>query len=58
MSQLEKRDPAFVVLPRYRVPEVEVAAALSGRWDKRWLIGVRDITNSTNERTVIAGPRR
>lgn len=50
----EKHDPDFVVLPRYWVEEREVETRLDGRWDKRWLLGWRDITNTTNERTVIA----
>jgi hypothetical protein len=44
-----------VSLPRYWVPAPEVQARLAGRWDREWLLGWRDITNSTNERTVIAG---
>jgi len=47
-------DPNYVVLPRYWVPEVEVEARLGGRWDRGWLLGWRNITNATNERTVIA----
>ncbi len=47
-------DPEYRVLPRYWVPETEVHARLSGRWDRGWLLGWRDITNVTNERTVIA----
>ena len=54
-------DPSFEVLPRYWVSEAEVDARLSTRgWTRGWLIGWRDITNTTNERTVIATvlPRR
>ncbi len=51
----EKSDPHFVATPRYWVPETEVNNRLAGKWDKNWLMGWRDITNSTNERTVIAG---
>jgi hypothetical protein len=47
-----KRDPGTVVLPRYWVSETEVAARLPNR--SSWLLGFRDITNTTNERTVIA----
>ncbi|MGI8519429.1 MAG: Eco57I restriction-modification methylase domain-containing protein, partial [Actinomycetota bacterium] len=50
----EKQDPNFVSLPRYWVPAKDVAQRLSGRWDKPRLMGWRDITNSTNERTTIA----
>jgi len=37
------------------VPEREVAARLAQKgWSRGWLLGWRDITNATNERTVIA----
>ena len=55
LTPAEKRDPAYAPLPRYWVEEQHVAAALAGRWAKEWLLGFRDITNTTNERTVIAG---
>lgn len=48
----EKQDPSFVALPRYWVREEVVADRLAEKNDL--LVGVRDITNSTNERTVIA----
>jgi hypothetical protein len=48
-------DPNYRVLPRYWVPEAEVDARLRARgWDRGWLLGWRNITNVTNERTVIA----
>lgn len=50
----EKRDPGFAPLPRYWVADDLVRAKLAGRWDQDWLIGFRDITNTTNERTMIA----
>ncbi len=49
----ELRNPDFVVMPRYWVHEKEVAAK-SERWHKQWFLGFRSITNTTNERTVIA----
>jgi hypothetical protein len=55
LTPAEKRDPAYAPLPRYWVEEQHVAEALAGRWEKEWLLGFRDITNTTNERTVIAG---
>jgi hypothetical protein len=30
-----------------------VKRKLRGKWDKDWLLGFRDITNSTNELTAI-----
>ena len=50
----EKRDPSFQALPRYWVRESVVRDKLGDRADLKHLIGVRDITNSTNERTVIS----
>jgi hypothetical protein len=51
----EKSDPAFAVTPRYWVERAEVDARLAQRgWTRDWMIGWRDITNATNERTVIA----
>jgi len=48
-------DPDYRVLPRYWVPETEVEGRLKAKgWDRGWLLGWRDITNATNERTVIA----
>jgi hypothetical protein len=55
VTEAEHADPGFVVQPRYWVPAGEVADRLAGRWDKPWLLGFRDITNTTNERTMIAG---
>lgn len=55
VTAAEKARPDFAALPRYWVPESEVEERLAGRWDKGWLLGWRDITNTTNERTVIAG---
>ena len=52
-----KRDPAFSVRPRYWVEAREVClrtAALLEAASPKWFIGFRDITNATNERTVIA----
>ncbi len=51
----EKTDPAFATTPRYWVPATEVTSRLTERgWQRGWLTGWRDITNATNERTVIA----
>ena len=50
-----KQDPGYEVLPRYWVAEAEVEARLQAKgWDPGWLLGWRDITNATNERTAIA----
>lgn len=51
----EKRDPAFTPRPRYWVEKTDVLARLANLpHTPKWLMGWRDITNATNERTVIA----
>ncbi len=55
LTSEEKMNPNRCVMPRYWVPEEEVEARLAEKWDKNWLMGWRDVTNTTNERTVIAG---
>jgi hypothetical protein len=47
-------DPHRVVQPRYWVPAAAVAEALEEKWDRRWLLGWRDICRNTDQRTVIA----
>lgn len=48
-------DPNFAVLPRYWVAAELVDEQLAKKgWDRGWLLGWRDITNTTNERTMIA----
>ncbi len=56
VSLANKQDPDFTVTPRYWVDETEVRQRLADKgWGRQWLLGFRDITNATNERTVIAG---
>jgi hypothetical protein len=55
-TEAEKRNPDFEPTPRYWVPEAEVADRLRAKnWSRGWLMGLRGITNSTNERTIISG---
>lgn len=54
-SLADKQNPNFAVTPRYWVACAEVAQRLAAKnWIRPWLMGWRDITNATNERTVIA----
>ncbi|MCS6888938.1 MAG: hypothetical protein NZQ09_12095, partial [Chloroflexus sp.] len=53
LTAAELADPAVTVTPRYWVPAAEVEKRLAGRWERQWLLGWRDITNATNERTAI-----
>ncbi len=52
---IEKADANFEATPRYWVPAADVSARLAAKgWKREWLMGWRDITNATNERTVIS----
>ncbi|MCF3609030.1 N-6 DNA methylase [Planktothrix agardhii 1033] len=53
LTDLEKSNPDFKVNPRYWVDKKEVENKLAQKWDKKWLLAFRDITNATNERTAI-----
>jgi len=51
----EKQDPRFEPTPRYWVPCLEVATRLLAKgWTRGWLMGWRDISLASVERTVIA----
>ena len=55
VSTEAKGDPHFALRPAYWMEENEVISRISGRSYKMdFIIAVRRITNSTNERTVIA----
>lgn len=58
-------DPNFIVMPWYWVPEKEVTSRLEShdrngnllwKWDKKWFVSFRNVTNATNERTAIFSP--
>lgn len=51
-TDAQHADPAFLVQPWYWVPAEQVHERLSD-WKHPWLLGFRDITNATNERTAI-----
>jgi hypothetical protein len=52
----EKQNVNFEITPWYWVSKAEITTRLQAwNWDREWLMGFRDVTNSTNERTVIAG---
>lgn len=54
LNDAQHADPVVPSLPQYWVPEKEVESRLTGRWDRNWLIGWRDITSAVVLRTVIA----
>jgi hypothetical protein len=52
MTIQELSNPHCTVTPRYWVAQQEVDSRLND-WQRDWLLGFRDITNTTNERTAI-----
>ncbi|MEM1880289.1 MAG: hypothetical protein QXE28_05055, partial [Desulfurococcaceae archaeon] len=51
-DEADHADPCFLVQPWYWVPADEVEARLQD-WPHHWLLGFRDVTNATNERTAV-----
>jgi hypothetical protein len=50
----QRDDPSFAVRPRYWVDRTEVDSRLAKRgWDKKWLLGWRDVARSSDQRTMI-----
>lgn len=55
VTNAEKSDPAFEPVPRYWVPAGAVKERLAAaNWNRGWIMGWRDTTNATNERTLVA----
>ena len=50
----ERIDPSYQPLPRFWVSEIRTKQAISGANGTKPMLGWRDVTNSTNERTTIA----
>lgn len=56
MALAEKQNACIEAVPRYWVPKVEVISRLAAKsWDRSWLMGWRDISLSSVERTTIGG---
>jgi hypothetical protein len=53
LDEAQHSYPHHVSLPWYWVPAEEVERRLEGRWDRRWLLGWRDICRNTDTRTVL-----
>ena len=54
LDDVAHSNPRRTTLPRYWVPQDEVAARLDATWDREWLLGWRDVTGAEKIRTVIA----
>jgi hypothetical protein len=54
LTPRQQDDPSFAVRPRYWVDRTEVDDRLAKRgWDKKWLLGWRDVARSSDQRTMI-----
>ncbi len=54
LTSQQRNDPSFAVRPRYWVDRREVDSRLVKRgWDKKWLLGWRDVARSSDQRTMI-----
>lgn len=50
-----RENPAYEAVPRFWVLSSEVKSRLKKQgWARDWLLGIRKITNATNERTIIS----
>jgi hypothetical protein len=43
----------MVAQPRYWVAEAEVLKRLAGKWERDWLLCIKNVTSATNERSAI-----
>jgi hypothetical protein len=48
------QNPNYSVSPFYFVRDVDVRERLSGQWQRKWLLGFKDVTSAISERTVIS----
>ncbi|MFV8230242.1 Eco57I restriction-modification methylase domain-containing protein [Mycolicibacterium fortuitum] len=53
LTGVQHDDPTLEPIARFWVDRSELTAKLEARWDRRWLLGWRDITNASNERTFV-----
>lgn len=55
LSSEEHGSPSIFPIPRYWVSTDEVDRRLATQWDRNWILGWKEVTSSTNERTLIPG---
>jgi hypothetical protein len=53
-DEVQHADPNRLVQPWFWVPASEVAQSLRGKWNRKWLLGWREICRNSDTRTVIA----
>lgn len=54
LGDQQHNDPHRVVEPRYWISRAEVDARLKDGWERKWVLGWRDICRSVDQRTMIA----
>jgi len=54
MDSEERMNPTLLSVPRYWVKRTEVDNRIAHRWYRNWLVGFRVITDSRNERSMVA----
>jgi len=52
-TMAEHKDPNFRPRPRYWVERTHVLSAIPGTYCRDWFVGFKDVSSSTNERTLI-----
>jgi hypothetical protein len=55
LSEADHENPNRCAIPRHWVIATAVKAAAGKEWDRDWLLGWKEITSTTNERTLIPG---
>lgn len=53
VEETEKNNCNFKISPRYWVESQEVYRRLNNKWNNKWFLGFRDITDSRNERSGV-----
>lgn len=54
LTTSEKTDPHFSIYPRHWYPAAMAVSRFGMTWRHLWVLAWRDITNATNERTLLA----
>jgi hypothetical protein len=55
LSKQDHESPDRYAIPRHWVPSADVEKKLKGQWKRSWILGWKEVTSSTNERTLIPG---
>ena len=55
LTEADHQCPTRFPIPRHWVPNVEVQGRLARQWARHWILGWKEVTSPTNERTMIPG---